>query len=111
MKTTTIIIGALIALIVGGATGYAFGRAGINDDTQTKKLQDSVVMMKEQSANIRKMGEMMKSAGVVMQELGMKYKDEEVIAKGKDLEVVGGKYIAEDTKATESSNSMKETME
>lgn len=109
MKNTTLVIG-IIALLVGVGTGYSFGKGPSNNSSNTKKLSDSVSMMKEQSVSIQKMGEMMVSSGTLMQEIGMKYKDDAVITKGKDLEVVGNKYIAENTKSVEKDATMKEVM-
>lgn len=112
MKNTLLIIGMLAALIIGGIAGYAFGKGGKNINTdQAKKLEESAVMMKEQSTNIRKMGEMMKSTGMALQEIGMKYKDDDAVVKGKDLQTVGEKYLADDKKAAEGTDSMKKTME
>lgn len=109
MKTT--IIGILIALIIGGGVGY-YSAKGMNvGGTESKKLQDAIAMMKEQSVSIQKMSEMMKSSGLAMQDLGMKYNDSDAIAKGKDLEVVGDKYMKENTKAIEKDTSMKQAME
>ena len=108
MKTT--IISVLVALIIGGGAGYSFGN-GMNDSgTDAKKLQDATTMMKEQSSNILKMGEMMKASGLTVQEMGMKYSDEGLTATGKDLEIVGKKYIEENTKAAEKDTSMKTSM-
>ncbi len=106
-----IFISILITLIIGGGTGYVLGK-GMNDSgSEAKKLQDSITMMKTQSLSIQKMGEMMQSSGLVMQAIGMKYKDDEAISKGKDLEAVGEKYIKENTKAVEEDTSMKKSME
>ena len=108
MKTT--IIGILVALIIGGGAGYSFGN-GMNDSSiDAKKLQDATTMMKEQSASILKMGETMKSSGLAIQEMGMKYSDESLTSTGKDLEMVAKKYIEENTKATEKDTSMKNSM-
>ncbi|MEK7629422.1 MAG: hypothetical protein AAB394_02750, partial [Patescibacteria group bacterium] len=71
----------------------------------------SITMMKEQSVSIQKMAEMMKSGGVTMQELGMKYKDESAVEKGKDMQAIGEKYVKENEKATEGSASMKDIMD
>lgn len=106
MKNIIIII---IVAVVAGGIGYAFG--GSSGGMQDKKLQESITMMKEQSGNIQKMAEMMKSNGVVMQELGMKYKDETAIEKGKDLQAVGEKYVKENEKATTGDASMKNIMD
>ena len=43
-----------------------------------------------------------------MQEMGMKYKDEEAISKGKDLQMIGEKYMVENAKAKEKDDFMKE---
>lgn len=104
-----IILSIVIALIIGGGAGYVFGKSGDTSMADAKKLQDSVSMMKEQSAAIKKMGEMMKSSGGMLQTVGMKYNDEEVVASGKDMEAVGTKYLGENAKA-EGSGSMKQTM-
>ena len=110
MKTTILAISIVISLIIGGSVGYFSGK-GINDNSvQTKKLQDSITMMKEQSSSIQKMAEMMKSSGLVMQEIGTKYKDDEAISKGKDLQMIGERYMVENAKATEKDASMKESM-
>ena len=110
MKTTTLVISIVLSLIIGGSVGYFSGK-GTNDNiVQTKKLQDSITMMKEQSSSIQKMAEMMKSSGLVMQEMGTTYRDDEVISRGKDLQMIGEKYMVENAKATEKDASMKESM-
>lgn len=108
MKTT--IIAVLITLVIGGGAGYLSGKSGADNGDQTKKLADSVSMMKEQSANIQKMAEMMKTDGLAMQEIGTKYKDEMVVSKGKDLEMVGAKFMDENVKAVEEEGTMKAIM-
>ncbi len=45
-----------------------------------------------------------------MQEMGMKYKDDEIISQGKDMQMIGEKYMAENAKATEKSGEMKNLM-
>lgn len=108
MKTT--VIGVVVALIIGGGVGYSAGKSMNNNSVQTKELQDSVTMMKEQSANIQKMAELMKTSGVAMQEMGMTYKDDGAVSNGKDLEMMGDKYMKENTKAVEGSGTMKTMM-
>jgi hypothetical protein len=68
-------------------------------------------MMKEQSSSIKTMAEMMKSNSLSLQEAGTKYKDEGMMSMGKDVEMVGTKYMGEDTKATENTGIMKNMME
>mgnify|MGYP001610517913 CR=1 FL=1 len=110
MKTTTLIISLTLALVIGGSVGYYFGKGTNDNGSKTKELQDSVTMMNEQSASIQKMAEMMKSSGIVMQEVGNKYKDDEAVFKGKDLETIGERYMKENIKALEVDGSMKHIM-
>ncbi len=110
MKTTTVAVVVVIAIVIGGGIGYSFGKGMNNNSAQTKELQDSVVMMKEQSASIQKMAELMKSSGVAMQTMGMVYKDDAAVSGGKDLEMMGDKYMKENLKATEDSGTMKSMM-
>ena len=105
MKNISTIV---IVALIGIGIGYFIGSSnGMGD----KKLEDSISMMKEQSASIQVMSDMMKTSGVAMQDLGMRYKDEAAVAEGKDLEAFGDKYMKENTKATEESDTMKEVME
>ncbi len=102
---TSLIIGIVTSLVIGGSVGYFSGKSTNDNGAKTKELQDSITMMNEQSTNIQKMAEMMKSSGVAMQEMGVKYKDDEVISKGKDLETIGEKY-----RISGNSGSMKHVM-
>lgn len=111
MKTTTLIISIVVSLAIGSGIGYFFGRGANDNSVQDKELRDSIVMMKEQSLNIQKMGEMMKSGGMMMQEMGMKHKNDEAVVRGKDMEMMGKKYMEEDIKASEDGESMKQMME
>src|SRR3989344_3089468 len=89
---TILIISVVLSLLVGGGIGYTFGKSA-ND--KTKELQESIVMMKEQSVNIQEMAIMMKSGGLKMQEMGNQYKNDEAVVKGKDLEMFGEKMMGE----------------
>jgi hypothetical protein len=109
MKTT--IIAVVISLIVGGSVGYFSGKGPAVNADQTKKLQDSIVMMKEQSSSIKTMAEMMKSNGLALQQTATKYKDEEIMSMGKDMEMIGVKYMEENVKATTNTGSMKNIMD
>ena len=109
MKNNTLMT-VIITLIVAGGGGYMFGKSSAGAVVDTKGVEDSVRMMKEQSASIKTMGEMMKSSGLMMQEMGVKYKDERAITTGKDLEVVGGKYMRDDEEASAENASMKQMM-
>ena len=109
MKNTTLILGALFALVAGSVGGYSFGKSANSNEAQDKELQDSIAMMKEQSASIQTMAVMMKSAGIAMQEMGIKYKNNEAISGGKDLEMIGLKYMSESSAAV-NSESMSDMM-
>lgn len=109
MKTITLVISIVISLIIGGSVGYFSGKGANDNSAQTKKLQDSITMMKEQSSSIQKMAEMMKSSGIFMQEHGIEHKDDTIISKGKDLQMLGEKYMVENKKAMEKDAFMKET--
>lgn len=106
MKNLTLIIGIVVALIVGAGVGYSFGMGSNDGGAEAKKLQDATTMMKEQSANIKEMADIMTSGGAVLQEMGMKFKDDAAVVKGKDLEAVGKKYVEENAKAAEKDSSM-----
>ncbi len=110
MKNTTLVISIILSLVIGGSIGYVSGKGTNSNDAQSKELQDSISMMKEQSASIKKMAEIMKTSGTMMQTMGMTYKDEEAISKGKDLEMMGEKYLGENAKASEGSGAMKSMM-
>lgn len=90
MKNTIIVI---VLVVLAGAGGYFAGSSGNMSGVDTKKLEDSMTMMKEQSVAIEKMGELMKTSGVMMQELGAKYMDEGLVMNGKDMMIIGEKYM------------------
>lgn len=110
MKNTIIVIVA--TLIIAGGGGYVYGKGATApvDVTADKDKQASIEMMKKQSASIKQMGELMKSSGVMMQELGAKYKDDMMMSKGKDLEAVAGEHMGEDDEATAKDESMNKMM-
>jgi|SRR3989344_1711609 len=107
--TTTLLLGIVIALVIGGSVGYSFGKNANDNEARTSELQDSIAMMNEQSTNIQKMAELMKSGGEMMQEMGVKYKDDGMVSSGKDLEAIGQKYMKGDVEAG-SSGSMQHMM-
>ena len=93
-----IIIAVLVVVV--GIGGFFVGQNGASSGVDTKKLEDSIKMMKEQDASIKAMGEMMKSGSAMMVEAGTKYKDEALMNSGKDMEAVMEKYSkTEDSKA------------
>jgi hypothetical protein len=106
MKITTAILVAMIALVIGGGTGYFTGKNANDTGARTKELQDSITMMNEQALTIQKISELMQAHGVAMQEFGARYKDDQAISKGKDLEMLGEKYMTEAMNASEAHSSM-----
>ena len=100
------IVSVVLALAIGGGVGYSLGNGMNNDATKTKQLQDSITMMKEQSAKIQKMAEMMKSGGATLEAAGMKYMDDAAVTAGKDLVAIGEKYLAEDKAEVKKDESM-----
>src|SRR3989338_8632957 len=98
------IIAIVVTLIVAGGGGYVAGKSTADTSTSAKERQDSITMMKNQSASIRQIGEMMKSSGAALQELSVKYKDEMMMSRGKDLEAFGEKYMRDDSEAARSND-------
>lgn len=107
-NNTTLILGIVAALIIGGGIGYFSGKNTNDNDTKTKELQSSITMMNEQATTIQKMAEIMKSSGTMMKELGTKYQEEGAVIKGKDMEIIGEKYMREAMNAPEFHSSMKQ---
>ena len=110
MKNITLALIIAAAFITGGGIGYFSGKSTKSDDTQNKALRDSVTMMKEQASTIQKMGEMMQSSGAIMQEMGTKYSDDGALMRGKDLQMLGEKYLKDATMTSGNSDAMKHMM-
>lgn len=111
MKTNQI-AGIAIALIIGGMGGYFIGGnwASSNSDTYAKKEQESIVMMKDQANTITKMAQVMKTSGAMMQTIGTQYKNDDAVNTGKDLEMMGTKYLTDTSKTTGTSGTMNSMM-
>ena len=107
MKTIIIVI---IVGVVAGVGGYFAGGGRGTNASDAEKIQDSITMMNEQSATIKKMGEMMKSAGDMMQTFGTQYKNDEAVTSGKDLSAVAEKYLKDNETEASHSEMMKEMM-
>ena len=105
MKNTIFVVLVVVAAI----GGYWVGQSGMSGSANSAASQDSIAMMKKQSASIQQMSELMKSSGMMMQELGAKYQNGIMISKGKDLEVIGKKYMDENASAS-GSGAMKQMM-
>lgn len=110
MNNSTI-TGIIVALIIGGGAGYFVGNGATANGADAKKLQESVVMMKDQSSHIQEMAQLMQSDGTLLQEMGMKYNDADAVSKGKDLQAIGAKYMKTDASATSGSDMMGQIMQ
>lgn len=110
MKTTQI-LSVAIALIIGGVGGYFIGGSNTtNSDAYAKKEQEAIVMMKDQANTITKMAQVMKTSGTMMQTIGTQYKNDDAVNTGKDLEMMGTKYLTDTTKTTGTTGSMNSMM-
>lgn len=101
---------AVVIFVLAGSGGYLVAKAGNTSAQDAKKIQDSIIMMKEQSTTITKMGEMMKTNATMMQEAGMKYNDESMQMSGKDMRALAEKYMKDNESQTSNSGSMKGLM-
>ena len=101
MNNTTLILGIIVALLVGGFSGYTMGQKGGAANTDIAQIQQMTDMMKTDGINMKKMGGMMMAAGMMMEERGTKYSDEELVMKGKDLTANGKKHMEDGTSMTE----------
>ena len=104
------IIAVIITLVIAGGAGYMMGSGTKSNDTSAKELGESIAMMKQQSLSIKQMSDMMKSGGLMLQELGTKYKDDTIVGQGKDMIIVAEKYMKENSEAKTSSGSMQKVM-
>jgi uncharacterized protein (UPF0333 family) len=110
MKTNQI-LSIAIALIIGGVGGYFIGGSNTtNSDAYAKREQEAIVMMKDQATTITKMAQVMKTSGTMMQAVGTQYKNDEAVNTGKDLEMMGTKYLTDTTKTTGTTGSMNSMM-
>lgn len=94
MNNTSITLGMIIALIVGGMGGYALGKNSTNTE-YAAQVQQMTDMMKSDGVSMEKMGGIMMNAGAMMEERGTKYSDQEMVMMGKDLSVSGKKHQAD----------------
>ncbi len=83
--------GIVVALIVGGAGGYFVGQNGAST-ANASLVQQMTDMMKADGTSMEKMGGIMMQAGVLLEERGTKYSDQEMVMMGKDLSVNGKKH-------------------
>ena len=95
MNNPNLIIGIIISLIIGGIGGYVAGKNTGDTDVSVKTAQqitEMTAMMKADGGRMEKMGTLMIEGGKMLEERGTKYNDQEMVMKGKDLEVNGAKH-------------------
>lgn len=91
MNNTTLVIGIIIALGIGGIAGYAAGQNSVNT-VRSLQVQEMTDMLKADGTSAEKMGGLMIAAGATLEERGVKYNDQEMVMMGKDLSVNGKKH-------------------
>lgn len=104
-----IVIG-VIGVVIGVIIGYSVtGSNSGSSSADAKKIADSVVMMKDQETGLKQMAEVMKANGSMMQDMGMKYKDDGLVNGGKDMLLMSEKYMKTMT-ATGTNSTMNKMM-
>lgn len=104
MNNSTFIVGIIVALGIGGASGYYAGQGGAST-VNAAQIQQMTDMMKIDGASMDKAGGTMMQAGALLQDRGTKYNDQEMVMMGKDLSVNGTK-LQGDGKSMTSGNMM-----
>ena len=95
MNNSNLIIGIIFSLMIGGIGGYVAGKNTGDMDVSVKTAQqitEMTAMMKADGGRMEKMGTLMIEGGKMLEERGTKYNDQEMVMKGKDLEVNGAKH-------------------
>ena len=95
MNNSNLIIGIIFSLMIGGIGGYVAGKNTGDTDVSVKTAQqitEMTAMMKADGGRMEKMGTLMIEGGKMLEERGTKYNDQEMVMKGKDLEVNGAKH-------------------
>ena len=103
-----VVIGVVIALVVGGLIGYyARGNAG---GVYSQDPRDSATMMQENGSTMMQMGQMMMSGGEMMSEKGQQYNDSEMMDMGQQLQENGQMMETQGTTSTEHGSGMMQMM-
>ena len=95
MNNSNLIIGIIFSLMIGGIGGYVAGKNTGDMDVSVKTAQqitEMTAMMKADGGRMEKMGTLMIEGGKMLEERGTKFNDQEMVMKGKDLEVNGAKH-------------------
>ena len=90
-NTTTIILSVIVGVALGGFGGFTAGKKSNNSGMTDKEVHELIEMMSSEGKSMMEMGKMMQEGGSMLKERGVKYNDQEMSMKVKDLEVVGAK--------------------
>lgn len=92
METKTIGV-VIVALLLGAGIGYAFAGTQGGNEAPSEEYTKAVQMMNDQAKAMNEMSMMMRQDAQMMQELGVKYKDEGMMSMGKDTMMMAEKYM------------------
>ncbi|OGZ04948.1 MAG: hypothetical protein A2845_04410 [Candidatus Lloydbacteria bacterium RIFCSPHIGHO2_01_FULL_49_22] len=89
MNKTTI-IATVVALVIGGGVGYLSGGSNVAS-TDSTKVAELTKMITADGEQMKKMGDVMVNASVLLEDRGAKYNDNDLSMAAKDLSVYGTK--------------------
>lgn len=94
------IVSIVSAFIIGGGVGYLSGGSTMTpkDSTQVAELTKMIAADAEQ---MKKMGDIMVNASVLLEDRGARYNDSDLMMTAKDLSVYGAKSQANGKSMTE----------
>ena len=90
-NTATIILSVIIGVALGGFGGFTAGKKTSSGGVTDAKVHELVEMMSAEGESMMAMGKMMQEGGTMLEERGIKYSDQEMVIKGKDLKAIGAK--------------------
>jgi uncharacterized membrane protein len=88
-NATIIILSVIIGVALGGFGGFTAGKKAGDVGTTDAKVHELIEMMSSEGKSMMAMGKMMQEGGSLLEERGIKYSDQEMVIKGKDLKAVG----------------------
>lgn len=90
-NTTTIILSVIVGVALGGFGGFVTGKQTGDVGMTDAEVHNLIGMMTAEGKSMTEMGKMMQEGGTILEERGVKYNDQEMVMKGKDLKAVGAK--------------------
>ena len=90
-STVTIILSVFIGAALGGFGGYTAGKQASDIGMTEGEVHELIEMMASEGKSMMQMGKVMQEGGAMLEERGTTYKDQQMIIKGKDLQVLGAK--------------------